>query len=130
MQRFPNGTIRLDWHLPPEIRNDQLSIEANWGRGWVPITSGLHALAHFEPNRQYQVQLRFRHGGWEGHLNVTIPPSEGTTNEGPSINTQTEVALIYGVIFGIVLIGCVLLVAIILGLKYVQWRRREKDKSE
>ncbi len=129
--RYPNGTVLLAWTLPPEIRESEfLSIEVNWGRGWVPVTSGLHAPSHFEPEKQYQAQLRFRHRNWEGILTVTIPTAQPETTESDSSSRGTEIALLYSLIFGGILIGCALLLVVILGLKYVQWSRRDVDKGE
>ena len=61
-------------------------------------------------------------------MNVSIPQLPEGEEEGEGHGTG--VVLIYGIIFGCLLIGCVVLVVTIMGLKYVQWSRREKDKSK
>lgn len=128
MVRLPNGTVQLTWHIPPEIRDsDLLTVEIDWGEGWVLITANARLPLHFEPKEEYNVRLRFRHAEWTGYLDVDIPPLVPETNSRPS---QAEVALVYSAIFGGVAVGCAILVAVILLLKYIQWSRRESDKGE
>ena len=83
---------------------------------------------HFEPKLEYQVQLRFQQEEWESVLDITIPPADAEKEE--SRASQTEIIFVYGIIFLSVAIGCIILVVIILGLKYVQWSRRENDKGK
>lgn len=136
IRRFSNGTVLLTWQLPPIIQQSgHFSIEVKWGRGrgWIPVTPGLHSPAHFEPNMSYTIQLRFRKGNWEGLLTAPIPPAESNVTEvqGPSSGgSTTEVALLYSVIIGSMLVACAVLVVIILSLKYVQWSRRDSDKGK
>lgn len=125
--RLSNGTVQLTWQIPPEIRDsDLLTVEINWGEGWILITPNAHVPLHFEPKEQYDVQLRFRHADWMSVVDVVIPAAPNTDKDLSS--SRTEVALVYSVTFGSIAVGCAILVAIILLLKYIQWSRRDSDK--
>ena len=127
-ERFENGSILLTWLLPPEIReSDRLSVEVNWGRGWVQVTPGLHSPAHLEPNQEYTVLLRLRQGSWEGVANVTIPRAPEVVDEE---NTAAELAVLYSVIFLSVVMICSVTLAVVLGLKYIQGEHRDADKGK
>ena len=129
-ERFQNGSVLLMWTLPPEVRDsDRLTVEVNWGQGWVQVAPGLHSPANLEHDREYEVQFRLRHGQWEGMANVTVPraPPEGVVEEGDS---PAEVAVLYIVIFGSVVVICAVLLTVVLGLKYVQGKHRDADKGE
>ena len=134
--RFPNGSVLLTWQIPPELRDSpQLSVEVDWGEGFVPVTPGLHSPAHLDPTQEYTVQLRLRQGKWEGSLFVPVPaiateePTEEAGTEDPT-PSRGEVAILYSVVFGTVIVACSILLFIILSLKYVQWSRRDSDKGE
>jgi hypothetical protein len=125
VERLPNGTVKLTWTLPPEIRDsDLLTIDINLGEGWVPITAIHLQFLHFEPREEYTAQLRFRHVEWTGYQSVAIPRAPDSTT------SPAETALIYSVIIGGVAVGCAILVLIILALKYIQSSRRNIDKGE
>ena len=123
--RFPNGTVHLTWTTPPGIQDRNLSIEVNWGEGWIPITPGLHSPVHFKPNQQYDVQLRLRHAEWAGVVSVVVPATPPGDKGGDSGS-----GLVYGVILVSTGIGCGILLVAVLTLKYIQLSRRETDKGE
>lgn len=72
----------------------------------------------------------FFSGLLQGSVNLTVPsaspPTTTTTDVGDS---TTDLGLLYGVIFGTLLIACAVLVVVILALKYVQMTRRDTDKG-
>ena len=122
MERFQNGSILLSWTLPPEIRGSSLLVvEVNSGQGWTQIASGLHSPENYELDREYTIQLRFRHGLWEGIVNVTVPGEGG--------DTPAQIAVLYSVIFGSIMVVCAVLLSVILGLKYIQGEHRDMDKG-
>ena len=129
VRRFLNGTISLTWQIPPGLQDsDTLTVEIDWGEGFIPVTPGLHSPANLDPQREHVVQLRLQEGEWAGSLYVPVPlPEPGEGEEEPA--SRAELALLYSVIFGSVILGCCILVVVILALKYVQWSRRDSDKG-
>ena len=145
------------WQVPPELRDsDLLMVDIDSGEGWVQIIPNVHIPLHFEPKEEYDVQLRFRHSEWIGYVSVEVPPAVDTEvpppvdSVSPPVDTvpppvdvevppddsadagpsQAEIALVYSAIFGSLAVGCAIVVVIILALKYIQWSRREDDKSK
>lgn len=127
--RLPNGTVVMQWQLPSEVRDEVgVAIDVNWGQGWIPISEGLRAPSGYDPFKPYQVMFRLRREDWESFVYVTIPPVQ--LGEEEEKKEKVDVVLIYCVVFGFLLAGCAVLVTIIVGLKCVQWSRRDKDKSK
>ena len=62
---------------------------------------------------------------WVGVANVTIPAAAPEETANP-----LQLGLLYGVVFGGLLILIVIALTVILSLKYVQVTRRESDKGE
>ena len=130
VSRFPNGTISLTWRIPPGLQHsDSLSVEINWGEGFIPVTPGLHTPANLDPKQEHTVELRLRNGGWEGLLYVPIPLAASSEEETDEPASRAEVAVLYSVIFGTIIVSCFVLIIVILGLKYIQWSRRDSDKG-
>ena len=131
VERYSNGSIQLLWHHLSELSRDFSEVSINWGMGWNVVEPGLHFPAHFDPQQEYQVQLRFRAGQWEGFKTVTIPRAPSTTSpsELPGEGRVGELGLIYGLIFGGLVVACCLVVIVILMLKYIQMTRRDEDKG-
>lgn len=129
VHRFLNGTVLLTWQIPPGLQGDSVpTVEVNWGEGFVPVTPGLHSPANLDLEREYMVQLRLRHGEWEGSVYVPIPLPD-PEGEGEGQSTRAEIAVLYSVIFGTILVSCSIVVFVILALKYVQRTRRDSDKG-
>ncbi len=133
--RHENGSILLRWILPVTLRNQlQLVIDVDWGNGWVGVVSGDHLPVVIENHKQEFIKLRFTLNDWTGVAVITVPvvPTEITTTFEPAMTSDlksTDLALLYGVIFGALLVLCVLVLVVILSLKYVQFTRRESDKG-
>lgn len=53
-------------------------------------------------------------------------PQVPATEEGDS---PAEIAVLYSVIFGSIVVVCIVLLSVILGLKYVQGEHRDMDKG-
>ncbi len=111
-------------------------IDVDWGNGWVGVVSGEHLPVVIENHKQEFIKLRFTLNDWTGvaviDIHVPVVPTEITTTFAPAMNSDlksTDLALLYGVIFGALLVLCVLVLVVILSLKYVQFTRRENDKG-
>ena len=106
-------------------------VEVNWGEGWVEVTNGMHSLADLDPNQDYTIEIRVSVGLWQSSTS-TLLPSENTEESESSKSDPSpgELGLLYGVIFGVLIIACIVIVLLILVLKYVQMYRREGDKGE
>lgn len=127
MKRFVNGSIQLLWQLPGELQFvSRVSVDWGHGHGFVSVEPGLHFPAHFDPHREYIITLEFRVGSWVGYRDVIIP---SVTSEDRDEGGAQEVGLIYGGIFGGLLVACSAVVVVILVLKYVQMTRRDEDKG-
>ena len=149
VHRHDNGSIRLDWLLPVELQDEataeSLTIDVRVGGAnseWVPIEVGHtpHIPAHLL-SMEHTIEFRLRLGNWEGHSLVTIPPQTTPTATTVAMESSqpesggrgfqfNEIGLIYGVIFGVLVVACVSVVIVILILKYIQMNRREDDKGE
>lgn len=149
VHRHDNGSIRLDWLLPVELRDEataeSLTIDVRVGGAnseWVPIEAGHtpHIPAHLL-SMEHTIEFRLRLGNWEGHSLITIPPQTTPTATTVAMESSqpesggrgfqfNEIGLIYGVIFGVLVVACVSVVIVILILKYIQMNRREDDKGE
>ena len=146
--RHDNGSIRLDWLLPEELRGEaakNLTIEVRVGGAnseWLPIEPGHtpHIPAHLL-SMEHSIKFRLRLGNWEGYSLVTIPPQTTPTSTTAAMETDhpesggrgfqfNEIGLIYGVIFGVLVVACATVVIVILVLKYIQMTRREDDKGK
>ena len=146
VRHHDNGSIQLDWLLPKELQEaaaEGLTIEARVGGAnseWVPIEPGHtpHIPAHLL-NMEHTIEFRLRIGNWEGLSLITIPPQDMPTSTTVAVETETEsggrgfqfseIGLIYGVIFGVLVVACATVVIVILILKYIQMTRREDDKG-
>ena len=152
VHRYDNGSIRLNWFLPEELRELSggrrgLTIEVRVGgatSGWVPIqpSHAPHIPTHLDT--EHSIEFRLRLGDWEGYSIINIPPQTTPTSPTPTtvaMETQpeeagghgfqfSEIGLIYGVIFGLLVVACASVVIVILVLKYIQMTRREDDKGE
>ena len=144
--RHDNGSIQLDWTLPEELRveaaAERLTIEVRVGganSGWVSIEPGHtpHIPAHLL-SIEHTIEFRLRLGIWEGHSLVIVPPQTATTiamatDEPASAGSGfqfSEIGLIYGLVFGVMVVACASVVIVILVLKYIQMNRREDDKGK
>lgn len=141
VHRLDNGSIQLDWNLPRELRGgSDLVVEVNANGDWLPIHrhgNTPHIPMHFEKDMEHRVQFRFQSGEWVGFAVIIIPSLSQTTS--PSTVSMvtpkgeefylTEYGLIYGVIFGSLVVACASVLVIILVLKYIQMSRRENDKG-
>ena len=142
--RHDNSSIQLDWFLPRELQAvaNELVIEVKVGGAWVPIQPG--HVPHIPANlsTEHRIQFRLRLGNWEGHSLIIIPPQTTPTSSTPTTFTMetepmaegmnfdlNELGLIYGFIFGLLILTCASVVFTILVLKYVQMNRREDDKG-
>ena len=107
----------------------------------MEVTSGMHLLSslnNLDSDTAYIIQIRLTIGEWQGNTSTTLPPvpstsppsTENEPDNQDSDPTQEELALLYGVIFGTLVVACIVIVVIILTLKYVQGTRREGDKGE
>lgn len=151
VHRLGNGSIQLDWHLPRELRDSrELVIEINLNGEWIPVRydgSTPHIQAHLDKHFEHRVQFRLRLGKWVGFGDITIPAaplSLSPTTSTSSDETVTsdddlsdrklfqlnEVGLIYGLIFGLLVVACSVVVITILVLKYIQMTRRDSDKGQ
>lgn len=92
---------------------------------------------HLEKDIEGHVQFRFRLREWVGFATVHIPVSPRQTTHPTIVSMVTpegsgfelsEYGLIYGVIFGLLVVACVSVVIVILVLKYIQMSRRDNDK--
>lgn len=144
MHRHDNGSIQLDWFLPEELQAakglsiDVRVVEAN--SGWVPIEPGHtpHIPTHLL-NMEHSIEFRLRVDNWEGHSIITIPSQTSPTSTTVAVETEpessghgfqfSEIGLIYGLIFGVLVVACATVVIMILVLKYIQMTRRENDKG-
>ena len=145
VRRYDNGSIRLDWRLPRELRNDDLTIDIRVNdEDWVRVhhhDNVPHLQTHFADGTVEKVEFRFRLREWEGFAMLSIPAREPSTSSGPAPTTTeeqgesggsllvSEVGVVYGVIFGLLVVACASVVIIILALKYIQMSRRETDKG-
>ncbi len=117
------------------LRNQpQLVVDVNWGNGWVGVVSGEHLPVAIENQKQEFIKLRFTLRDWKGVVFISVPiaPTEITTTFDPTLTSElkaTDLALLYGVIFGGLLVLCAVVLVVILSLKYVQSTRRENDKG-
>ncbi|XP_064396501.1 matrix-remodeling-associated protein 5-like isoform X2 [Halichondria panicea] len=134
VHRHDNGSVSLRWILPVALRNQsQLVVDVNWGNGWVGVVSGEHLPVAIENQKQEFIKLRFTLRDWKGVVFISVPiaPTEITTTFDPTLTSElkaTDLALLYGVIFGGLLVLCTVVLVVILSLKYVQSTRRENDK--
>ena len=116
-------------------------MEVNVNGGWIPIRhhgNTPHIPMHFEKDMEHRVQFRFQSGEWVGFAVIIIPLVAQTTS--PSTVSMvtpkgeefhlTEYGLIYGVIFGALVVACTSVLVVILVLKYIQMSRRESDKGQ
>lgn len=148
MHHHDNGSIQLDWLLPEELRGEateSLTIEVRVGgttSEWVPIEPGHtpHIPTHLL-SMEHNIEFRLRLGNWEGYSLLTIPPQTTPTSTTVAMETYqpesggrgfqfNEIGLIYGVIFGVLVVACASVVIVILVLKYIQMTRREDDKGK
>ena len=146
VHRHDNGSIQLDWTLPEELRveaaAERLIIEVRVGGangGWVSIEPGHtpHIPAHLL-SIEHTIEFRLRLGNWEGHSLVIVPPLTATTITMATDEPESagggfqfsEIGLIYGVVFGVMVVACASVVIVILVLKYIQMNRREDDKGK
>ena len=127
--RLPNGSSQIHFHLPPELQDEpDLQTEVNLGEGWIPVTT-TH-IPSSDLAEGHQIIIRLRLGAWTGSANISIPSvssEEVDSEEGYSL---TDLLLTYAIIFGTLLVTCAVMIAIVLGLKYIQWSHRERDKSK
>ena len=149
VHHFDNGSVKLDWRLPNELlENGELVVEINAGSRWIPVRpdNTPHIPMHLEKDREHRIEFRLQLIDWEGSALIIIPAKEEPTSSSPppitsSISGETpvsgaggfqlsEVGLIYGAIFGILVVACASVVVTILVLKYVQMTRRDADKGE
>lgn len=141
VHRLDNGSIQLDWSLPRELRGgSDLVVEINVNGDWIQIRSHgntPHIPTHLEKDIEHHIQFRFRSGEWVGVAVIIIPSLAQTTPlstvsmatpEGEEYHLS-EYGLIYGVIFGVLVVACASVVVVILVLKYIQMSRRENDKG-
>ncbi len=117
------------------LRNQpSLVVELDWGRGPVSVVSGQHLPLTFDPYQNEFVVLKFILHDWTAFASIFVPPlptDVATTTSDPvaTFDRETELALLYGVIFGAMVLLCGVIVMVILVLKYVQSSRRENDKG-
>ncbi len=127
--------MRLHWTLPAPLQNQpELVVSLKIEDELINIVSGQH-LPALSNDHQFII-LEFSLHNWRGIASVEIPPLPTlavvvTTNSDPKriLDPETELAIVYGGIFGGLLILCGSVVLLILVLKYVQSSRREKDKG-
>ena len=141
VHRLDNGSVQLDWRLPRELRGgSDLVVEVNVNGEWIPIRhhgNTPHIPMHFEKDMEYRVQFRFQSGEWVGFAEIIVPSLAQTTS--PSMVSMvtpkgeefhvSEYGLIYGVVFGVLVVACASVLVVILVLKYIQMSRRENDKG-
>ena len=150
VHRYDNGSIQLEWRLPRGLEKErELVIHVRINNGdWLTVSyhdSTPHIPTHLEEGGVQKLEFRFRLFEWEGFATVMVPLSEPSSPPAPTASTTTteeeeggasglqllsEVGLIYGVVFGLLVVACAVVVAVILGLKYVQMTRRDTDKGE
>lgn len=142
VHRLDNGSVQLDWNLPRELlKSDEVIVEVNATGQWIQIHH-LHNIPHIpmhlEKDIEGHVQFRFQLREWVGFATVHIPASSRQTTHPTIVSMVTpegsgfqlsEYGLIYGVIFGLLVVACVSVVIVILVLKYIQMSRRDNDKG-
>ena len=98
----------------------------DYGEGFRPVLSEVLTLTDLDPSREYSLELRLNQEEWEGSASFVIPEATPSDDE----LSSRELGLLYGAIFGTVVLACVVIVLFILVLKYVQMNRRAVDKGE
>lgn len=131
---WAKGSVAIGWELPPDLEaiEERVKVELNWGEGWVEVEDGAHTVGELDSTRDYVIHVRVTSGTWVGSTSVELAAVELTTPQNDAVGPSKalEIGLLYGIIFGSLLIACCFIVLIILILKYVQMTRREGDKGE
>lgn len=145
IHRYDNGSIRLEWHIPLALRDQSdVTVEIKIDGQWIPVHlhgNTPHIQTHLDGDQR--AEFRFRLAEWTGFAEVDIPsvvdPSQTslTTSESTTSTIEhhfggiplSEVGVVYGVIFSLLVVAITSTVIIILVLKYVQMTRRDTDKG-
>jgi hypothetical protein len=140
-----DGALEVQWRLPPElsVSGERVKVEVNVTGEWVEVDSDTHTMSPSAADG-YTLHLRFSLHNWSGILSIPIgdvePPTTikttpthtpiKTTPTSPVDKSQSkeEAFLLYGAVFAVLLLACVVVVAVILVLKYIQITRRDTDK--
>lgn len=128
-----NGVVQLHWTLPEHAK-----VELFIGDQWVDATQGgvIESLGNL-----YEVAVKVTIGSWTSTSVILLPkdtfsyqpsisPSIIVTATAADADITKQVGLLYGVIFGGLLVACVTALSLILALKYIQMSRMKQDKEK
>eukprot|EP00731_Ephydatia_muelleri_P009540 Em0005g126a len=128
-----NGAVQLHWTLPQGAK-----VELYIGDHWIDVTLGgvVTSLGNL-----HSVVVMVTLGSWTATSLISVPtdaPGDPTStgptpvmtpSSGTDKDISEQVGILYGVIFGGLLVACVVALLLILALKYVQMTRMKQDKE-
>ena len=143
------GLVRLEWALPMELSGgDGVRVEVTWEEGgvWVDVSGETsYLVGGLDASQDHAFSLRLLYGSWAGSTYISLTAAQPTLTTtalpSPSPSPTMEegeregeglgnLVLWYGVVAGLLVVGCVAVLVGVMILKHWQRVRREAEEGQ